>query len=57
MAEVVRNGKIRDSWALQDTQKGDVTLALTWTSVQLDAESDIKAEPSPDDPHANGKEE
>ncbi|EIE27098.1 hypothetical protein COCSUDRAFT_45729 [Coccomyxa subellipsoidea C-169] len=48
IAEVVRNGKIRDSWALQDTQQGDITLALTWTSVQLDAESDIKAEPNDD---------
>ena len=28
VAEVVRNGKIRDTWALQDTQKGDVALSL-----------------------------
>ncbi|KAK9915888.1 hypothetical protein WJX75_005707 [Coccomyxa subellipsoidea] len=48
IAEVVRNGKIRDSWALQDTQQGDIMLALTWTSIQLDAESDIKAEPTED---------
>jgi hypothetical protein len=28
VAEVVRNGKIRDTWALQDTQKGDIALSL-----------------------------
>ena len=28
VAEVVRNGKIRDTWALQDTQKGDIALGL-----------------------------
>ena len=27
----------------QDTQKGDITIKMTWTSVELDAESDIKA--------------
>ncbi|CAL8470422.1 g9964 [Coccomyxa elongata] len=56
ISEVVRNGKLRDSWALQDTQQGDITMALTWTSIQLDAESDIKAEPS-DDKDADDNEE
>lgn len=36
------------AWPLQDTQQGDIMLALTWTSIQLDAESDIKAEPTED---------
>ncbi|KAK9825678.1 hypothetical protein WJX81_002318 [Elliptochloris bilobata] len=34
--EIVRNAKIRDSWALQETQKGDITLALEWMPVELD---------------------
>ena len=33
----------------QDTQQGDITLALAWTSIELDAESDIKAEPNEDE--------
>jgi hypothetical protein len=34
--EVVRNERIRDSWALQDTQKGDIQLSLDWLPVNLD---------------------
>ena len=41
---------------IQDTQQGDITMSLTWTSIQLDAESDIKAEPS-DDKDADDNEE
>ena len=29
---------------LQDTQKGDIAIKMTWTSVELDADSDIKGE-------------
>jgi hypothetical protein len=28
---------------VQDTQKGDITLALSWTSVQLEEGSDLHA--------------
>ena len=34
---------------VQDTQKGDITIKMTWTSVELDAESDIKPEEGEDD--------
>ena len=33
----------------QDTQKGDITIKMTWVSVELDADSDIKAEEGDDD--------
>lgn len=48
VSDVVRNGKIRDSWALQDTQKGDITIKMTWTSVELDADTDLKSEDQSD---------
>ena len=35
---------------LKDTQKGDINIKMTWTSVELDAESDIKREHEVEDP-------
>lgn len=35
--------------SLQDTQKGDITLALSWTSVELEAGSDLKPDSAKDD--------
>ena len=41
---------VLSSWLwVQDTQKGDITIKMTWTSVELDADSDIKAEEGDDD--------
>jgi len=34
---------------LQDHQKGDIKIKMTWTSVELDAESDIKGEDQDDE--------
>ena len=34
--EVARNRRIKDEWALQETQKGDITLALEWFPVEVD---------------------
>lgn len=39
----------RCSLCVQDTQKGDITIKMTWTSVELDAESDIKPEEGDND--------
>ena len=33
---VVRNQRIRDQWALQEVQRGDIDLILEWTPVVLD---------------------
>ncbi len=41
LIEVVRNRRIRDTWALQDTQKGEVELVLEWTPVELNAPPDL----------------
>ena len=38
----------------QDTQKGDIAIKMTWTSVELDAESDIKGENEADDADMEG---
>ena len=40
LIEVVRNRRIRDTWALQDTQKGEIELVLEWTPVELNAPPD-----------------
>ena len=34
--EVARNRRIKDEWALQETQKGDITLAMEWFPVEVD---------------------
>jgi hypothetical protein len=34
--EIARNRRIKDEWALQETQKGDITLQLEWWPVALD---------------------
>lgn len=34
--EIARNRRIKDEWALQETQKGDITLQLEWFPVALD---------------------
>ena len=38
VADVARNERIKDSWALQETQSGDITLVLSWQPVQLGGE-------------------
>lgn len=38
----------RGKSALQDTQKGDITIKMTWTSVELDADTDLKSEEQSD---------
>lgn len=40
--EIARNRRIKDEWALQETQKGDITLQLEWFPVALD-DDDFKA--------------
>lgn len=42
--EIARNRRIKDEWALQETQKGDITLQLEWWPVALD-DSDAAAAP------------
>ena len=34
--DVVHNERIRDSWALQETQKGDIQMTLDWNPIELD---------------------
>ncbi|KAK9787262.1 hypothetical protein WJX73_001203 [Symbiochloris irregularis] len=34
--DVVRNERLRDTWALQGVQRGDIDLMLDWTAVVLD---------------------
>lgn len=34
--DAVRNERIRDSWALQQTQKGDIQMTLDWIPISLD---------------------
>lgn len=34
--EIARNRRIKDEWALQETQKGDITLQLEWFPVAVD---------------------
>ena len=34
--EIARNRRIKDEWALQETQKGDITLQLEWWPGALD---------------------
>ena len=36
VADVVRNQRLRDQWALQEVQRGDIDLILDWTPVVLD---------------------
>jgi hypothetical protein len=38
--DVVRNKKIRDVWALQDAELGEVHLKLEWIPIELDAEDE-----------------
>eukprot|EP00803_Ostreobium_quekettii_P010414 evm.model.scf_2737EXC.1 EVM.evm.TU.scf_2737EXC.1 scf_2737EXC:263-9582(+) len=35
--DVVRNGRLKDVWALQEVQQGEIALTLTWTSVEFAA--------------------
>ena len=42
--EIARNRRIKDEWALQETQKGDITLQLEWFPVAVD---DGSAEAAP----------
>lgn len=37
VADVVRNQRLRDTWALGEVQRGDIDLILDWTPVVLDA--------------------
>lgn len=39
--EIARNRRIKDEWALQETQKGDITLQLEWWPVALDDDDDV----------------
>ena len=38
--EIARNRRIKDEWALQETQKGDITLQLEWWPVALDSDEE-----------------
>lgn len=33
--DVVRNGSIKDTWVLQDTEKGAIELAMTWQTCEI----------------------
>lgn len=33
--DVVRNGRLKDVWALQEVQQGEIALTLTWTPVEM----------------------
>ena len=39
--EVVKNRRILDTWALQETQKGDISLKLDWLPVSLQADTGL----------------
>ena len=43
--DVVRNERIRDSWALQETQKGDIQLTLDWIPISLASIDETLEEP------------
>lgn len=33
--DVVRNGRLKDKWPLQEVQQGEVVLMLTWTQCEF----------------------
>lgn len=33
--DVVRNGRLKDKWPLQEVQQGEVVLMLTWTPCEF----------------------
>lgn len=33
--DVVRNGRLKDVWPLQEVQQGEIALTLTWTAVEI----------------------
>lgn len=33
--DVVRNGRIKDKWPLQEVQQGEIMLMLTWTPCEF----------------------
>lgn len=41
--EIARNRRIKDEWALQETQKGDIMLQLEWFPVAVDDGTDAAA--------------
>ena len=38
--EIARNRRIKDEWALQETQKGDITFQREWWPVALDSDEE-----------------